>query len=600
MNGFYITGDEADGVGCLQLQRLAYQSFCELHELAKNTIYLFDGAPGAQILEAQGCTLCAVGVLVHQQTWGRGALSKIMAELAGGRDPDDMARSLRGQFILLWHTPHETILINDAFAAVPVYELKKNHEVHLSNILTLLPRFNRVTWDVQSVAEFLSLDYCLEATLFREVSRVARAQVIRLNIAMKRSSYGDPYSDLTFGKYREVREVAALVNDALVENLSFLRPVDRIFADLTGGFDTRTVAVLLKHLGLSFSTGICGEQVLGEASLAAEVGKTLKVPFHPDFRIGEQNVFRRTAETHFSVAATVPLLYHSTELIHYYEKIQECFDIHLTGLAGTEIFTLHHPIRKTNLLSPKADLRGIVERGFRYFDVLPDDVMTRRQYYDGMEAKVATLLAGFSSNRFYDVVTYLALATYISAHHCTLQGVHDCFVPVYTPFLERNMVRLLVQCVGPLKHEHQIQRTLISQLNREVSLIETSHGYTAQSGFEPMRDLTVRARRRLKEAVRRTIYHNEFSRRLLRGVGKGIGARSAWARYGVRELADVDRRFWIEEVRSMDTANMEIMGMLDGAKLRQLWTDPRDCNALLAKVVYLERLTKAYRVSVGK
>jgi hypothetical protein len=50
----------------------------------------------------------------------------------------------------------------------------------------------------------------------------------------------------------------------------------------------------------------------------------------------------------------------------------------------------------------------------------------------------------------------------------------------------------------------------------------------------------------------------------------------------------------------MDTANMEIMGMLDGAKLRQLWTDPRDCNALLAKVVYLERLTKAYRVSVGK
>jgi hypothetical protein len=600
MNGFYITINEADNTGGLQLQRIAFQSFCGLRELARNTIYLFDGVRGAQILEAQGCTLCAVGVLVYQQAWGRDALGKIMAELARGRDPQDLARSLRGQFILLWHSPRETILINDAFAAVPVYELRKNHEVQLSNVLSLLPRFNRVTWDVQSVAEFLGVDFCLEGTLFREVSRVGRAQVIQLNRVMQRASYGDPYSDLTFGKYRDVREVAELVIDALKENLSVFRHRDRIFADLTGGFDTRTVAVFLKHLNIPFSTGICGEQVLGEASLAAEVAEVLRVPFHPDFRIRDPNVFRRTVETHFSVAATVPLLYHSTELIHYYEKIQECFGIHVTGLAGTEIFTLDHPIRKTNLLSPKADVRGIVERGFKYFDVLPDDVMTREKYYDGMEAKVGALLGGFPSNRFYDVVTYLALTTYISAHHCTLQGVHDCFIPLYTPFLERNMVRLLIQCAGPLKHEHQIQRTLISRLNREVSLIRTSHGYTAQSGFEPMRDLTFRARRRLREVARQASYHNEFSRRLLRRVGEGIGSRSAWARYGVRELADLDRRFWIEEVRSMDTANMEIMGMLDGAKLRQLWTDPRDCNALLAKVVYLERLTKAYRVSVGK
>jgi len=584
MNAFYLKIRK----GGSSVPKLVLSPFESVNNSAppeEESLYILDGSQ-LNVVEHTGYTLFNIGTLIYKNQWRRKALELIIDELSSGKSVEGVMPDTRGQFCLVIHSPSNLFIITDKLGSFPVYKFEDNDTIQISNILLLLAKKNAVSINHQAFAEYLSFDYCLNCTLFNEIEHLKMGTIYQFGGERRAYTYDEVFSDIHFNKYDALGEVAHEVREMLVKNLSFLSSSDRILVDLTGGFDTRTVATILHAMNVDFEAGICGEQVPQETVFAKSVAQALGKNLHANIKIRDRELLRRILNRQFDISAGVPILYHSVRLINYYENLGQDFDIHLTGFGGTELITSGLP--RMSLFSSKIGMKSLFAKRFGYKNIFNNRFMTESRYFDQIVQKIHTLLRLIGSDQHSEVANFLLYATANKYFHGVLIGTHNVIMPLYSPFLESNFVRLMLETAYGLKDDHAIQRALISQVNPRASSIMTDHGYCADIGSKRVNSLSWRCQKWAKNVGRRTIYQFRLLINLMAWM-KNFW-RKCKASTETQRLTKLQHAFWVSEVDEAWSDELEIFAILDRNKLKAHLTCQSYPSKLKAKILFVNRV----------
>lgn len=585
MIGFYLAIDKITNGG-IKLFSSVRELLTDLDSRQKGLCIFEDDH--LQMAQGNGYTIFNIGTLIYKNTWQSKALELIIRDLNNGKTIQDMISNTRGQFCLIVHTVTDVFVITDRLSSFPVYIFEDDNTIQISNLLLLLAKNNKVSINKQAFAEYLSFDYCFGSTFFNEIKQLSMATIYQFGTDRKTQIYDNLFSDIRFNRYTDLYEIADVTKETLADNLSFLSSHDRIFVDITGGFDTRTVAAILRSMNIDFKAGICGEQILKESELAEKVAQALGVKFRSDIKITGRHLFNEILNEHFTINTGVPILYYASELINYYKQIKCDFDIHISGFGGTELTTQDLP--KLNLLSSRINKKSLFRRLFSYNDIFIDGFLTKSQYYDNLTKKIDGLLQKGDSDLHNEVANFLHFSSVNRCFHGCLVGTHNMIMPFYSPFLESNYLKLMMETSYNLKGLHLIQRKILTELNPRVSSIMTSHGYSANIDFKRPNSAFERSKKYARDIVRRAIYQFGFSFKTMNLIKNIMGKVKPPV-----NLEEIQRSFWVAEVNKTWSDNMEIFELIDQDKLNSNLTKGRDVSKLKAKILYLNRIIKECR-----
>jgi|GEM_PF-3311521 len=587
MIGFYLTLTKGEATPCA-VRRSTYESLAQKNAPPHAGLHILDD-DRTQLFQKDDSTLLSVGTLIFRNVWKGDALEKIARELADGRSVEEVAAETRGQFCLVVLQPDALCVVTDGLGVFPVYRIVQNGTVQISNVFPLLVGNNRVTFDRQAVAEYLSLRHPVDATLISEIERLEGGIVYRFGKTDSERCYTEGFADLRPRRLTDLGDLSRKVEETLAGNLSFLKPEDRIFADITGGFDTRTNAAIFTALGLRFEGGHCGEQVLNESSLAVKVARALDVKFHTGIKISELEQFRQNFDFHKKIFAGIPLPFHSTELINYYHFIARSHDIHVAGFGGTQ--QLIQDMKRLTLFSRKLDPKSLCLKYFPLSDLFVDSFITPRSYFESIRHKIDRLLGPLNDPDFDKAASYFRLLTFSRNYHGTLFGAHNTIMPLYSPYEERNLLRITIESAYELKEFHNIQRTILTKLVPEVSRIGTSHGYGASTepgaGVGTLKKWSTRSRNQ--------------ARRLIYSVKPVFDAMQAAHHLKQRirpvvRIGEIQRSFWTDEVNKNWSDDMPILEIIDSRKLAVHAATKPFASRIRAQLIYLNHLATEYGV----
>jgi len=565
MLGFYMVIQDS-GAGAVAIRTAPLSEMRDLPRDGSNVLYLSERAE-AEAVRRGGTTLFCMGTLVYGKQWRKPALEAIAAELERGRTLREILGEARGQFCLVVHTEDGVSVATDPCGFLPVYRLHDGNAVHVSSMLLPVATNNRVTLRPQAVAEYLSAGYPFGGTLFREIERIDEATLCEFGRTTSEQRYlPDIMAGISFRKHKDLSEAAGLLKDTLIEDFAFLGPDDRVFADITGGFDTRTLSVLLHAAVVRFESGICGEQVQDESNPARRVADVLGVPFHDSYRADDLATFKEVADLSFAVGVGIPVPFKGVNLLEYYRKIDRQFDVHVAGYAGTQLAGVFlEPLGLTSRVTASAAARKLMF----FDDVIKPSILTKGQYYEEAERKIDDVLDMVGSRAHQDAATALGFFIFNRYYHGALMGTHNAFMPVYAPFVEVNVLRLTLETSAALKHERLLQRALLSAVNPEVSRIQTSHGFTAEVAPAQRPALPKRLKKLARVWGRRALYQ-------WGGLSERFGVMGDVQRTATAiAVSQAEPPMWLREADSAWSPDLAVLELLDRDKVKARTEDPR-------------------------
>lgn len=574
MIGFYLSINKREK-SAIELSSVTFESFCDLDTVEQNKLYIYQDS-NDQMHTSQGYTFYNIGTLSYKRAWRKKALELICHDLEKGESIQNIMQNTGGQFCLIIHRHQDVCVITDKMASFPVFKYEDPNRVNISNIFLLVAKHGHVSMDYQSIAEYLSFDYCFHSTFFNEIEHLEMGTLYQFGEESKIKQYDDYLSGLRFNKYRTLEEISQKSKEIMLQNFSFLRPKDKVFVDITGGFDTRTIAVMLNHMNLNFVGGICGEQILKEADIAAQVAEQLAVNFFDNIKITDQEKFSKILDRHFKITNGVPILYDSSELINYYEFINRNFDIHLTGFAGSQLWDNFLP--RLGFFSSRLKLTALFEKYYKYKNIFDNRLMTQKRFYNDLSKKIKQLFIKIGSNRHEDVASFFTTSTFSKYYHGSLLGTHNTIMPIYAPFLEANFAKIMIETSFKIKNNRSIQRTLITELNENLSLLMTSHGFNANIRTKS----NIGAKKILRNVARGLMYDFDTLLKLQRFFQSMKKPQPKPAQF--------QRSFWIDAVNYEWSDHMNIFEIIDPNKLIRHFEREDDPSRLKAKIIYINKL----------
>jgi len=241
MYGFYLHAQIKPSRN-ISIQTLKFEQFSDLQDLKNNCLYLFVDTGTEQIVQSGEFNLYVIGTVIYRKKWGNQALNFILQDLKSGSDVQDIAMGLKGQFCLVIDNNQEIYIITDRLASFSIFRVDNSTSTHISNILPYLLKHNNVSFNPQRVSEYMSLGYCIDSTFFNEIQCLEMATIYRFGNKNSKVKYDNSLENIKFDRYKDPGEVANIIIEICSDNLSFLDQNDRIFVDITGGFDSRTIA----------------------------------------------------------------------------------------------------------------------------------------------------------------------------------------------------------------------------------------------------------------------------------------------------------------------------------------------------------------------
>lgn len=575
MNGFFFRILKRANNNTIKLFYLPYEEFAKLLTIEECGLYLFKHK-NTQYIHSNGYTLYNIGTLIYKNFWNNKALELIAIELSSGKQIKHIMANTRGQFCLIIHIKDNVFFVTDKLGIIPIYKYENDNKIELSNLLLALAEQNKISINYQAVAEYLCFWYCFHSTFFNEIDLLEKGTVFKFGNETINEEYFNYLAGIQFNKYNNLKEISQDTKDRLQQNFSFLSNDDRIFTDITGGFDTRLLAIILKNLNLNFVGGICGDQVLNETNIAVQVAEKLNVEFRSNTKISDKNIFSTILDKHFNISNGVPILYHSTELVNYYEVISQDFDIHIMGLGGSELCDNFLP--RLSFLTKRLKYSSLFEKYFKFHDIFSGNLITEDLYYNNITAKIANLLDKIGSDNHEKVASYLTASTISRYYHGSLMGTHDIIMPVYSPFLETNFAKIMIETTFNIKHNQNIQRTLITDLHKELSMLISSHGYNANISAEKH----LGTKTALLNISRGLMYDFNFLLKFTRNI----------RRKKVYPIApsDFQRSFWKDEILKQWKEDMMIFEIIDSQKLKKYIPFEPYPSQLNARILYLNRI----------
>ena len=188
-------------------------------------------------------------------------------------DIENELRRMNGFFAFLIRTGSEIIAAVDHIRSMPLFYATEQQNVYVSDDVSwILENLQRKTINRESVTEFLSTGYVTgRDTLFDEIKQLQAGEFLvikRDNNSLKRESkryftYRPSYGEGAIKVQKEelLRELEKTLNRVFTRLVSLLRGRTAVIP-LSGGYDSRLIAMMLKKLGyenvICFSYGIKG------------------------------------------------------------------------------------------------------------------------------------------------------------------------------------------------------------------------------------------------------------------------------------------------------------------------------------------------------
>ena len=583
MLGFYICFYEKTRLAA-KIIKTSYDNYNK-HELPKeNSLVIFDDSNMSQLIKLNNECYYLLGTMIYNNRCGIDALKLVINSMHEEKKLEDIAKMTRGQFCLIIKRKNKIYIVTDRIASFPIYRIENNKCIQITNILPLLLKKNNISFNRQGIVEYLSFNYTLSSTLFNEIDVLEMSKIYCYGFHKSDINYDYPFKNISYEKYKNLDEASNLIEEKLKRNISFLSEKNRIFIDLTGGFDGRLICLLLKEKNLKFSAGICGEQISNEKLIADQVANLINIEFHKEYRINNIEEFYKTILLHKKISSGVPIMFHSTELINYYNRIKENHNIHITGFGGSQI--LSQWIKNLGILSKRCNEEALIDKLFPYLDIFRNQYITNKTYKKNLKEKIRKLLNEIDSNIFTNISSYLAIFTFTKWYHGLLINNHNCIIPFYSPYLEHEIIRLLIETSFKLKYNHKIQKKMITKMNIDVSRILTSHGYNANIDTVDANKLI---NLKIRDFARRIIYQYKPVRE--------VYVKKKYKR-DINRIAELDRKYWVEEINRLYSDKMDILQILDIDKKNRKVKEGMFGNKLKAKIIYLNDMLEKYNVKI--
>lgn len=583
MLGFYLetTASGCTDTGVPQTRHLPYETFKDPAEPEQNVLYLFPDDRAAH-LERGAVTLYTLGPFVYRGRWGVPALEAVCDALDSGTAVEDVLRESRGQFFFLLRSDRGLFLAADVVGTFPVYRYDGGpHDgtVAYSNLLTALLARHPVHLDLQHAAKYLNFNYPVTGTLFEEISTIPRGTLTEIGRGISTTVYEDLLEGLSPGCRTDPGRLADEITGTLRDNTAFLGDGAKVFSDLTGGFDSRLNAALLADRGVRFETGLCGEQNVNETRIAGQAAAVLGCRFTADIAITDPETFRDRLELQFEISNGVPLYLHSTELVNYYLAIRERADLHVAGFGGSELFDNFLP--RLSALGSRLRPEHLIMKLYPYADIFRPELLDRPRFHRTLACELSGIISEFGTDEHDLVSSYFTLQTANRRYHGSLIAAHNTILPIYVPYFEKSIVRLLLETPAAFKNNRLLQRMVLASLHPGLSGLVTSSGFAAHPDAIPANPPA----KRVKDILRGLSYDLAPLRKLGRTVGRlgGYGNKTP-------RLAELQRGFWVERLDALWRPDMRVFELLDRNRTDTFLSLNPNRSMYRARILYLERL----------
>lgn len=298
---------------------------------------------GADLDPAETERLAAAYAALHETTGRRKLAAETRAEVVlfgdGGTPPDDRDNAwvasvgtlvgdpfadlaaLEGNFCLFRAHGGSAEAAVDPFGMQPLYRARRGGFTYLSTSALALARHLRAQPDHLGLLVFLRTGYQVGArTHWEGIVRLDPATRLRFDDdGDTEDVYWRPERDPSFAKL-SLSDTSSRCLEIGVETCrSLVAELPQMWADLTGGYDTRLLALLLRAADRTFVTNTVGAPETEDVRLAREVARRGRWPW-----------------VHFTLPAEWPTL-----LSSYVNEAVAAADAHLNALELAEVLWVH-------------------------------------------------------------------------------------------------------------------------------------------------------------------------------------------------------------------------------------------------------------------
>ena len=445
----------------------------EIFETAGNSarLTLFgrpEGNDAAVVERRQGSWAVAVGV-VHSD----------------GPLLDAQLEDLEGAFALVRRDDERDVITaaSDPFGMQHFYVAETDKRVYLSTSALVLAKFLDANPSAFDVLAYLRIGLSFGAnTYWPGVQRLLPGT--RLSVSkdqVERSSYWRPSVDDDVRRLPFNRAVEHCTEVGVETLRKYLRNGAPTWSDLTGGFDTRLLDLLLERAGVSFHANTVGSDDLEDVVIASRVAREAGWDWRP-FGLPpdwDKTVPKLLAHSLAWSDGQLDVLQLSEVLWLHREKSR--LNPSLLAGGGGELFTDKSwrqeflRARRSNVVDNYVRTRvlppvsaPIFLRTDRTGDVCAE--LTRQMqawvepYADEPNAFQLDLLHAFKS----------------TGHHGAYRSAAAAFLDAQLPFYLKPIFTAVTSTSSRFRNYHRLQRHVIAGLNRNLAAIKTTRGGPAE------------------------------------------------------------------------------------------------------------------------
>jgi asparagine synthase (glutamine-hydrolysing) len=320
-------------------------------------------------------------------------------------------------------------------------------------------------------------------TFFAAVRELGADQVLRLDRGPPRLT-------------QETKRLAAPESDAFREDAPefIIDYFDRLAAslrarwvsvDLTGGFDSRLIAVLLSRYGLDLEAAMSGEADSPDVLLARRVAEALGLPFfvtHQDLDQLEEELPQILADG--DGLTEIPKFHRDRQMA--LARRARGVEVFLHGGGGGHFndFFFHHEFPRYGRTDPAIarfyDLRVAPVR-LPNAHLTPEGAALMQAVRERTLALFAQMRAT-TNHETYDRIGYFIRAPETYGHQ--LSSYINLGLDVVTPFAEHRNVLRAMRLPPWSRFMHRWHRALITRYRPDVAALPTTDGYSASTAPE--------------------------------------------------------------------------------------------------------------------
>lgn len=431
----------------------------------------FDTASAVQpgILRAGDSWAAAAGLV-----YGRGTLL------------DTPLAQLDGQFGLIRYDAEadEVVVATDPLALSALYVATRDQISYVSTSALALATFLRASPDRLALLCFLRVGLHFGAlTNWQGIERLEPGTALRFSAdGWRRETYWQPELDESVYRLDFQRAVDHCIEVASETYREYLTPRGPLWSDLTGGYDSRLLNLLLERADIDFHTNTTGDPQHIDVRLAGEVAAAggwdwTSIALPQDW---PQQLLRWVPTALGWSDSNIEVLRVSQVLWTHQQKSQQ-HTVLLSG-GGHERFTgrgwLHDPINagrpRRIELDPMIDVRLLKGTNTPIFADDPTDEI-RVSLRERMAQRIAPYAEQLDTFQFDLLSTYRQMGHY-GAYASAAGGV----MAVQVPAFYKPVFIAAISTNPQYRSGHRLVRHMIERLNPRVAALNTQGGSPAE------------------------------------------------------------------------------------------------------------------------